>query len=47
MSKNYQEQGEEDYKNEVIEVKENEPNHSGPGLYAYYSEYLDEGSIKL
>ena len=31
----------------VIEVKDGDPNHSGPGLYAYYSEYHDEGTMLL
>ena len=31
----------------VTEVKENEANHSGPGLYAYYTEYPEEGSFLL
>jgi len=31
----------------VIEVSGDDPNHSGPGLYAYYSEYPDEGTMLL
>ena len=31
----------------VIEVKNGDPSHSGEGLYAYYSEYTDEGSMLL
>ena len=31
----------------VIYVAENDPNHSGPGLYAYYREYPDEGTMLL
>jgi hypothetical protein len=39
--------GDEETEISVIEVKEEDPNHSGPGLYAYYSEYPDEGSMLL
>ena len=31
----------------VVEVGSDEQSHSGPGLYAYYSEYPDEGSMFL
>lgn len=31
----------------VIEVTEGEAAHSGPGLYAYYTEYPDEGTMIL
>jgi hypothetical protein len=31
----------------VVEVDSDEPSHSGPGLYAYHTEYPDEGAIIL
>lgn len=31
----------------VVEVGSDEPSHSGPGLYAYFSEYPDEGAMLL
>jgi len=31
----------------VVEAKAGDPNHSGPGLYAYYSEYPEEGMMLL
>lgn len=31
----------------VVEVGSDEPSHSGPGLYAYFSEYPDEGTTLL
>ena len=31
----------------VVEVGSDEPSHSGPGLYAYYTEYPDEGATLL
>lgn len=31
----------------VVEVGSDEPSHSGPGLYAYCTEYPDEGIILL
>ena len=31
----------------VIEVSKDEPSHSGPGKYAYATEYPDEGSQLL
>jgi len=39
--------GDEETEITVIEVKASDPNHSGPGLYAYYSEYPDEGTMIL
>lgn len=31
----------------VVEVAEGDPSHSGPGLYALYTEYPDEGTLLL
>ena len=31
----------------AAEVGSDDPNHSGPGLYAYFSEYPDEGTTLL
>lgn len=31
----------------VEEVNKSEKSHSGPGLYAYYEDYPDEGSVFL
>ncbi len=39
--------GDTDTEISVIEVKADDPNHSGPGLYAYYSEYPEEGTMLL
>lgn len=39
--------GDEETEITVIEVTENDPCHSGPGLYAGYSEYLEEGTTLL
>lgn len=37
----------EDFTISVIEVTEEQPSHSGPGLYAIFTEYPEEGAIKL
>lgn len=39
--------GDEEDEMEVIEVGRDDPNHSGPGLYAYYRDYPEEGSVLL
>ena len=31
----------------VVKVSNDEPSHSGPGLYAYFTEYPDEGTTLL
>ena len=31
----------------VLQVTDGDQNHSGPGLYAYYPEYIDEGCSLL
>jgi len=39
--------GGEDTEISVIEIEDPNVAHSGPGLYAYYSEYPDEGTTLL
>jgi len=39
--------GDEETEVTVVEVKEGELSHSGPGLYVYYTEYPEDGSFLL
>ena len=39
--------GDEESEITVVEVGSDEPSHSGPGLYAYFTEYPDEGATLL